>query len=381
MVFSNLVKLYDQASIEDCPWPANRSGDMAKQLLEPLVRHGISHFVNNINAKMAVLLVDDLVIPITINEFTSNNSFVTSPYSQYVSYAYVIEKKINNPLVRHSFKFLLNFYSSLMRFGDLDKVVIVNNWLLTTNPYPKLDKKKIQSIGEFLKSRFPQHAIVFRSIVSQTCKDCYLALKENRYQFIASKYVYITDGSDEEVFKTRIFKSDLNFLKKSPFKLVPSAEIQAEEANHLYQLYKNLYIDKHSSVNPHYNSNFFQLLLKSKALNLLIVKQEQNFEGIAAYFCSDGKMISPFVGYNLIDAEKKGIYRYLSTTLLLEAQRQAALFNQSAGGSFYKQIRRAKGSMEYTAVDDSHLPFYRRLPWRVLRFFINTIGSSLMKKY
>lgn len=378
----NSIAIYDKASIQNCPWPADDAGMYAKEFLEPLIAHGASHFVDNVNAKMAVLIVDNIALPLTINESSScDSSYVSSPYSQYVSYAPIVSKKIENKFLRFSFDMSLKLYGWLMRLGEIDKVVIVNNWLLSTNPYPKLDTPTVKKIGDFLKKLFPKHAIVFRSINQQTCQECYEALIKNGYDFIVSKYIYITDGADSDIFKTRIFKSDLNFVRNCPYRLAPLDEIQEREISTLHGLYKALYVEKYSQYNPQYNVNFFKLMFKLKTLNFLIAKQDEELEGLAVYYFFDGKMISPVFGYDPTNSEKKGIYRYLSTALLLEAQKNRAIFNQSAGGSFFKKIRRAKGDMEYTAVDGSHLPYYRRIPWKLLSMILNTLGRPVMEKY
>lgn len=375
------IGIYDESNIGSCPWPANPDGQYAKKFLSPIIKKGVAHFIDNIQTEMRVLIVDGVVLPITINDAQYENSFVCSPYGHYVAYASTVLGKLNNKLLRGTFKLFLKMYGSLMKLGKLNKVVTVNNWLFTTNPSPKINREMVLALNEFLKKKFPDHAIIFRAITNETCKEGYEALRNSGYRLIASRYMYLTDGTDESVFKTRIFKSDLKFLRESHFQLLESHEIKEEDIPNLHELYNALYIQKYSTLNPQFNQNFIRHVLKHQLLNVRAIKLEDHLEGVVGYHCQDGKMISPLFGYDPVKSEKKGVYRCLSTILMLESQKHQALFNQSAGGSFYKKIRRAYGDMEYTAAYHKHLPICRRFPWWFVEAALNTVGKRFMKKY
>lgn len=374
------ISFYDAKNLDRCPWPENEEGQYSKKFLEPIIREGVTHFVDNIETQMGVLIVEDQVFPITINDSQYTNSFVCSPYTHYVSYASVVLDKLKNPFLKKTVETFLKVYESLMKQGKINKVIIVNNWLFTTNPIPKISPAALKKINSFLNGLFPNHAIVFRSITKSTCEECYDALKNNGYNLIASRYMYLLDGANDSVFKTRIFKSDLKFFQESPFTVVKSDEINDADIPKLQELYNALYIKKYSVLNPQFNPRFFRHLIKNQLLNFRIAKENDQYVGIVAYTCQDKQMISTIFGYEPGE-NKKGVYRYLSTILLLEAKKHQAMFNQSAGGSFYKKIRRAEGEMEYSAVYIKHLPFFRKVPWWILKALNNTFGKRYMKKY
>lgn len=374
------ISLYDVSNIDHCPWPKNNDGELAKNFLEPLVKTGVNHYVENIETKYGVLLAFDKVLPITWNEEEYENSFICSPYSHYVSYSFFWVDQLKNTLAKSLILPCLKLYSGLMRRGKINKVIMVNNWLLTTNPAPDLTEEQLKELTEFLQKKFPEHAIIFRSITGDMCKDFHFALKESGYQMIPSRYMWLTKGDDESVFKTRIFKSDLKFIKEKSFEVLDHSNIDEADSKRLHELYKALYIKKYSTLNPQFNENFMRHLIKNRLLHLQVIKDGDEIEGVIGHHCQNGKMISPLFGYDP-EKENKGVYRYLSTLLMLSAQKHKALFNQSAGGGFYKKIRRAYGDMEYTAVYYSHLPFKRRLPWNALSFVLNTFGVRAMKNY
>lgn len=374
------ISIYDASNIDKCHWPEGEEGEQARRYIEPLVRLGVKHFVDNIDTSYAVLIAFGKAIPLTINHAEYDNSFICSPYGHYVAYSFFWAEHLENRLYKYAILPFLKLYGKVMRAGQINKVVIVNNWLFTTNPTPELSQEELKRITQFLQERCPEHAIVFRSITTDMCPEFCEALKSNAYQMIASRYMWLTKGDDEAVFKTRIFKSDLKFISQKAFEVINEEGLKETDADKMQELYRALYIQKYSTLNPQFNAQFMKHLISSSLLKLQAIRDGESLEGVVGYHQKNDKMISPLFGYNPQN-ENKGTYRYLSTLLMLAAQKHQALFNQSAGGGFYKKTRRAYGCMEYTAVYHSHLTVKRRLPWQALAYMLNTFGSKAMKNY
>lgn len=376
-----MVQIYDATNIDSLTWPANEEGAYAKKFLVPFIKHGSKHYIDNVDTQFLALKLGELVLPITVNETQYDNSFICSPFSHYVSYAFNIMDKTNTGWKRKSIHWFLSLFSKIMKKGELNKVVIVNNWLFTTNPHVVLDKEQITAITKSLVDRFPGYAILFRSVNARTWKDSFNFLKNQGYNFIASRYVWITDSFKDEVFRTRVYKSDLKLLRDSKYQIVDQKEILDSDISKIQELYNALYIKKYSQINPQYNANFFKLALEQELLQIKAIKTNENLEGVVGYSYRNGVMISSLFGYDPLSGENKGVYRLLSTILMQEAKKNGGYYNQSAGGSFYKKIRRAEGHMEYTAVYLKHLPLKRKVPWQILQVALNTVGARFMKKY
>lgn len=376
-----VVKLYDSANIEALSWPETDEGSYAKKFLTPFIKNGPKHYVDNVDTQFMALTVGNLVLPLTVNDAQYENSFICSPFSHYISYAFNILDKFKYKVARNFVKIFLQGLSKIMKRGELNKVVIVNNWLFTTCPHLTLEAPQMAAITDFLKQRFPHHAILFRSVNKHTWGESFDSLKKQGYDLIASRYVWITNANENEVFRTRIFKSDLKLLKNCKFQVLEPHEIHDEDIAKIHELYSALYIKKYSQINPQYNRNFFKLALDNQILHIKGIKQKDVLEGVIGYSFRNGVMISSLFGYNPQDEENKGVYRVLSTLLMLEAQKNGGRYNQSAGGSFYKKIRRAEGHMEYTAVYSKHLPNLRKIPWQILKVTLNSIGARFMKTY
>lgn len=378
---SSTIKLYDSTNIDSIEWPLTEEGQYAKSYLLPLIKDGVHHYIDNIQTEIKILKLGELILPISINNAEYENSYVCSPYSFYVSYAQASLDIIKNRGLKTFFSGLLRGVSKLFKYLQFNKVVIVNNWLLPTNLYPKIDVKLITEITQFVQNLFPNHVIVFRSIDAFTNQSQYQALKEHSFKLIATRQIFITDTSQKNVFETRLFKSDLKLLRSSGYEIVEDCCLSKVEISRMLELYQGIYITKYSGLNPQVNQHYIQLALDRKILRFKALKKDGIIDGVAGYVCRNGIMTCPLFGYDKTKPQQVGLYRLLSTVLMLEAKEKEMIYHQSAGASTYKKIRKAQDHIEYTAVYDKHLPFKRKIPWLFFKALFNSLGIYYMKKY
>lgn len=379
---SKAIRHYDVTNIDQIVWPNTDDGTYAKNFLLPLIKNGTKHYFDNIEATINVLAIDSYIIPITIIENNYQNSFVCSPYAHYISYALECsEHFFKQKFLRNIVCGLIKGFGKALQRGRVNKIIYVNNWLFPTDLYFKdLKEEHIQAITNYLSSQFPDYAIAFKSINEAIYPELSQALHRLKYDFIVTRQIFLTDTSKEEIFKTRIFKSDLKLLRESNCTVVGKEGIGLEDSEKILSLYKRLYLEKYSELNPQFNKNFMDLILQSELLQLKAIKKDNDIEGVFGYFIRDGVMTAPLFGYIENEDGQKSLYRLLSTILTLEAKDKGCLLHQSAGASFYKKVRRAEPHMEYMAVHSSHLSIFRRMPWKCLRFIMNS-ASSYFKKY
>lgn len=373
------IELFDSNTIEQLIWPNSEEGLFAKKLLIPLVKDGAAAYFHNIKTEMMVLKVDDLVLPITINDFESDNSYVCSFYNYYIGLGSINASTIKNKLLRYlTTKFLMSL-GIILKLGNIDKIVSVNNWLFSTNLYPKLNDSQILSIREFIQQKFPKHAIVFRSINKVDKNSPLNTLRNSKFHLIASRQIFLNDTKETTFFESRLFKGDLKLLKKTDYIL---DDLKNDfESTKILSLYNEIYLDKYSKLNPQLNEKFVKLLIQHQIFNFKTLQKNDRIDGVIGYYSAHGVMSSPFFGYNTKVPQQANLYRLLSTVLTLEAKNKKQLYNQSSGASFYKSIRKANPTIEYSAVYIKHLSLSSRFMWKTLKVVINTFGIHWMKKY
>jgi hypothetical protein len=375
------ICLFDSTNLEECPWPKNEEGEKARKFLIPFMQNGVSNYIDNVKTTFRILVAGDWVFPITINEEEYDNSYVCSPYSYYISYAKESLQSLAQPAIYHAIKGILWGTSKFFRRYKINKVVSVNNWLTSTSLYPALEADQLGEITKFLQAEFPDHAIVFRCIDAHMANSCYEQLRQIGFEYIASRQVFFIDPHESSLFESRLFKSDLKLLKNSGYEVIEGKDLLKEDLSSLIELYRDVYIHKYSSLNPMWNENFLRLALSEGILEFKGLKKEGRVDGLVGYHTHHGKMFCPFFGYDKKIPQEIGLYRLLSTLLMLEASRQKVRFHLSSGASMFKKIRKARECLEYTAVYHQHLGFSRRIPWMILKKLCNSIGTVYMKSY
>ena len=378
------ICLFDSKTIDTLNWPSTEDAEYTKKFLAPIIKNGIASYIKNIQADVYALKVDSFVFPITVTNENYQNSWVCSPYGQYIGYGKEHTQLIDNKFLAKLVKSLLAGFGSISRAGRINSVVYVNNWLFSTDLYPKgINEDHISLMVSYLREHFPKHAIVFRSLNPLTNSSLIQALQNTGFHLLASRQVHLTDTRNEEIFQRRIVKSDLKLLRESPYEIIDESKICRSECDTLLNLYRLLYIVQHlhSHLQPNFNLNYVEHIFDQGILNFKVLKHAGQIKGVAGYFERGGVMLCPFFGYDKEDPEHNAIYRCLSTSLLMEAKKRGVIFHQSAGASTYKSIRRAESCLESIAFYSKHLPAKQKLFWTVLKTFINATAPRYMKKY
>jgi hypothetical protein len=82
-----MVKLYDAKNIDSIEWSTKKDGHLIRNYFESLMINGINKYIKNIETEIYLLEIDDILLPITLNQKEFSNSYVVSPYTHYISYA------------------------------------------------------------------------------------------------------------------------------------------------------------------------------------------------------------------------------------------------------------------------------------------------------
>jgi hypothetical protein len=360
------------------------SGCQIKEIdyLKTLIQNGIPHFVENISAEVNILKIDSHFFPLLITSGNYHNSYVCSPYGHYISLGLESLQRIKTGWQKKIVEYGLKSLGSIIKTGRINPAVYINHSLFSTDLHPNdLTKAQIRCAIHFLQQHFPSHSIIFRSINAKTCPDLKKNLKSCGFKFIASRQIYLTDMKNQELFQTRIIKSDLRLWDKKEYEVVSQNEFSDEDEQRILALCHALSIENHSTCNPKPTSHCLDLLKKLPSFQLKALKKSGVIDGVAGYHIKDNILHCSFFGYDKNHPNSTLIYRLLSTMLLLEASKNGKVFHQSAGASFYKTIRRASQFQEYQAVHIKHLPLRTQLTWRLLKTVINTFAIPFMKKY
>ncbi len=374
------IVLFDAENIDQLKEPRDENSRYVKRFFTPFIKDGSLKYIENIQSQVALLQVDEVLVPITINHGEFGNAYVVSPYTHYVDYAKEELVLIKNSFLKKTLEGLLSGLGKLLRFSQVNKVIHINNWMFSTNLYMDLSEEQIEAITTYLTNRFPHHAFIFRSINQFVYKDIYTSLQKKGYHLIASRQVYFSKHRKEMKGRQREHVNrDYSLIRKKEYEIIHLNENHSGYARELLDLYNDLYIKKYSKWNPKFTEDFIRLSLKEDLLTMKGVKKGDHFIGCLGYWKINGIMTTPLFGYNTDLEKEAGVYRVLSALLNEESENKGNLLNMSSGAADFKINRGGEGVIEYSGVYTHHLPFTRKIGFLVLQGLINGIGVPLLK--
>lgn len=378
---SSTITLYDRESIGKLAWPQTEDGRYARSCLLPMLERGCETYVANVRTRLYVLAMDDVVLPVTVNEREYGNAYVCSPYTHYVSYAKEELVLLRNRTVRAALAGVLDGIGVLLRVGRFNQVVQVNNWLLSTNLYPSLNSRQLKGIVSFLRERFPQHAIVFRSLDRTTNEPLLETLGGMGGTMVPSRQIYLLSTERMKAKARWLVKRDQALLDKHGYEHVGPVGLTERDAARIVELYNALYLDKYSLHNPHFTEELIRSAIRSGVLELHALRRDGRIDAVLGFYRRGRIMTTPLFGYDTALPQELGLYRMLSAVLIGIAAQSGLLLHESSGAAQFKRNRGAEADIEYMAVFDRHLPARRRLGWRVLASVLNRVGVPIMKKH
>lgn len=341
-----------------------------------------SKFIDNIQTDFQIVRVNKTILPLSVNHNEYQNSYVVSPYTAFIAYSFEEVRKISNRFVRLFLRTLIRLFDKLFKAFKVNRVVMINNWLLSTNLYPALQEQEIKKIISKLTRRYPKHALVFRSLNDYSNAHLIFTLKEQGCILSASRQVYIFDPAHNDYLKKNNCKHDLRLLKKSLYSIEGHDEISENDYQRIVELYNMLYLEKYSVHNPQFNYEFIKLAHQKKSLMMMGFRNSDGtLDGIVGYFKVGNVITAPLVGYDTSLPKERGLYRLLMIYLLKKTKDENLILNLSSGASGFKKLRGGEPHMEYSGIYINHLPIYIRFFWRWIQFLTNYIAEPILKKY
>ena len=378
------MHLYGKDEIRDIPLPHAPFAKSAHAYTLPIMESGSKAYIENVQTDLRLLVSGDLYLPVTINDTEWDNSYVCAPYTHYISYAKEELVRLPNAALRSIFKVILDVLGWILRYGDINRVIIVNNWMLSTNLYPEIAEKDIAAITTYLKKIFPTHAILWRSIQTYRQKDLLSIFHNTGYKEVASRQVYLWDEThpvNDSGHGLRQLKIDEKLLTDSEYSHQHVTELSAVQAERVRELYNMLYLDKYSKFNPQFTEAFFTHAVNSGVFDLTLLSKAGQIEGVVGVLPLEKMVTATIFGYNVSLPPSEKLYRRLSMLALDYARERHWISHASSGAASFKRNRRYVPETEFTMIYIKHLRLKQRVIWKILSILINGIGVPLLRKY
>jgi hypothetical protein len=352
------VREIDAGEIARCDGPAD--------YLRALLTDGPTTYIENASITLRALEVDGRVVPLAIVEPGRALTYVCSPHSHYVGYTLFERTRRASALARCGYRAFFGVYGALLRACRIDRVVYIDNWLLATNPLTPLTAEQISRVTAFVRERYPRHAIVQRNVVPALDAQRFADLGAAGYRMVKSRRVYLFDPRETTSWWHNDVRKDRRLLRRTLYHVTQAAATDRLDIGRLARFYRDVYLDRHCVLNPHYTERFFALLLRERFFTTWVWQRDGRCDAFGAIFASGTHYTGMMVGYDLSRPQHEGLYRQVMMNNMIEARRAGRLINLSGGAREFKQLRGAVEHIEYDAVYDRHLPGWRRLGWRLV---------------
>ena len=336
----------------------------------------------NVLTRLYALRHQEYLFPITVNEEEYENSYVVSPYTAYGPYALEELDSIKGMVPVAPLKGLTSMVAKVLKWAKINQIVLINNWLLSTNLYPDWKGSGAADLTHELTNTHPQHLIAFRSLNRFSNASLMDQLVLLGYKMVPARQVYIYNNQDLSWTRRSNTKRDRALLKQTQFQWIRNDEFLNIEFDDVEVLYNQLYLEKYSYLNPQFTSSFLRTCHEQGLMEFEGLKDiEGRLVAIVGTFEYAGVLTAPIVGYDTRLPQELGLYRMLMAMIFERALRNKTPLNLSAGAASFKRLRGALPYIEYTAVYDRHLPWSRRLVVSSLSGLLNTIGVPVMERF
>lgn len=349
---------------------------------QAFIRNGPSTYIRNLETQVGVCRWGDHLLPMTINHGEKAGTFVCSPRVGYVDYTREELARFPNQTLVPALHAVVGGVAGLLRFSDLDRIVHINNWMMSTNLLPALDPDLVTSITKDFLERFPRHILAIRSLTRRHDNRLMASLEAAGWVLLPSRQVFLVGDMAQQISRRRDLKRDEALWHGTPHAYEELQVISRTDAERIAALYAMLYLDKYSRLNPIYTPDFVMMTHEIGMIRYMVLRDRdgviQSFGGMHDFA---GHATMPLMGYNTAIEQNQGLYRLGFHAGSRFAARNNLAFNMSSGASGFKIARGATAEMEFSAFHLRHLPMKRRLPIDLLRIVAHRIGMPILRRY
>jgi hypothetical protein len=343
--------------------------------------------VRNVITQLKVLDIGRHAFPVSVNdgEELADNSYVVSPRNTYSGYAKFEIGRLPRRWLAWPLDRLASSMGRRLEAARVDRVVQLNNWLLSTNVYPVgWDGDELAQLTGMLVEQFPDHGLCWRSLNRFSNAALIDRMVSQGYLPVPSRQVWLFDGrrgGRSAFLRHHNTRLDAALRRRMPYDLVPGNALDDADFVRLEQLYNLLYLEKYCELNPQFTATWLRCGQRDGWLQLHALRNgEGRIDGVLGWVGNDQVLTAPIVGYDTTLPRRLGLYRLITQLCLQEAARRETLLNFSSGAAHFKRLRGGQPEIEYSLVYVRHLPAARQRTWTMLSRTLQGLGVPLMRR-
>lgn len=346
--------LFDPAAPPADAWPDGRA--MERAYLEGIAGAGVGAMVSNVRTEWRALRAGERVYPVTINHGETGDSYVCLPHSAYALYARREIELVGMGAAGRLLAPAIGALGGWLCRAGINRIVHIDNWLLSTNLHGDWDGADLPAIRAFLADRYPDHILAVRSVDPWSSPALTEAARADGWTMVPSRQIWVTDDLERDWQSRGDYRNDRRLFGRSNLAIETLGEIVPDDAARIADLYHQLYVGKYSPLNPEFKPAFVAMTHAAGVIRYRVARAaDGTIMAVAGLFQRGDVATPPVVGYDVSRPRAEGLYRIASYLFGEDALARGARLNGSAGAAEFKRLRGAHGVIEYWAMHTAHL--------------------------
>lgn len=348
--------------------------------LSVFARAGPTALVANVRTRMLGLKSGPRTLPVTVNEAEVGGSYVCLPHSAYALYARQELALVDVGIWRPVLAWLIDRAAPKLLEAGLNRIVHVDNWLLSTNLHGDWTGSDLPQIRRLLTARFPEHFLAIRSVDSWSCPQLLSAGVADGWRRLPSRQIWVVDDMESWARRSAV-RHDRSVFARNRLARDGLSALGPNDPERIAELYRMLYVDKYSALNPVFTARFIRMAHQQ---GLLTFRGARDASGrlvaVSGSLSRGGILTPPVVGYDTDRPPSEGLYRAACLLFGDQAREQGLRLNGSAGAAEFKRLRGARPVVEYSLVYDRHLASGRRRTVDMLQWTLEQAVVPMMRR-
>ena len=345
----------------------------------------IGELISNFNCEVGIKKSGVLSIPYTKSSMKNKKvCYTISQMSHNYHYA-KRELEIEDLGISRFFIYpMLEILAIFLRLAKVDNSIMLNNWGISTNLYPKkIDESNLRKIIDECLEENKRESVIFRSVNSTTTPELELFLENAGFKRIFSRNIIIFPYLNLKDYKRssrRQISRDSELEKDYDLTWKNVEQLNFEEAEQVKNLYDQLYLDKYSHYNPQFTTEFFIQTSKLGIFSYNLLYSNEKMVGVIGTFSIEGLSTNPILGYDFHQDFSEKLYRILTAKIATLSSENNLRRHASSGAMEFKKLRGGISVPEYTMVYTKNLNLFRRINWAIFRFISMRIAKPVIMR-
>lgn len=352
---------------------------MTVAMLREMLAGDAPALVSNVSSRLSTMDVAGRTMPVTVDDGAIGGSYVCSPHSAYVLYARAELGLLGFGLLAWPSRAALAALGLLLRAARINRIVHLDNWLLSTNLHGGWRGEGVEAARRALAGAHPGHLIGIRSVDDWSSPGLREALLADGWILVPSRQIWVVDDLERDWTRRSDHRNDRRLVARSPLVLSDLERVEAADARRIAALYGKLYVGKYSALNPILTPRFIEASARSGMISYRVARDEDGaIAAVAGMWERGGIMTAPVVGYDTARPKREGLYRIAVWMFMERALQSGWRLHGSAGAAHFKRMRGARGVIEWNAYHAAHLAPARRKAVEALSLALRRLVVPMM---